>query len=1093
MRHVAVLVLLAGVASIADAREFRSIRFNHLSQEDGLAQGSVNCMLQDHAGFMWFGTQDGLNRYDGYSFETFKNDPTDPSTLSHNFVWAVHMDRQGTIWVGTEGGGLDRWDRETDTFEHFRNDPDDPRSLSNDRVRSILEDRNGVLWVGTEDGLNRFDRQTGEFERFQHDPDEVASLSSGLVRDVHEDRDGALWIGTDGGGLNRLDPASGEFSHYRHDDADPTSLGSDRVRSIYEDDQGRLWIGTYDAGLSRLDPNSGKFDRLQHDPEDPSSLSHNMVRAMYEDHQGRLWVATDGGLNLWEKGTRRFDRFQNDPARPTSLANNRVMSMFQDRGEVLWFGTLGGLSRWNPTLAVFTHYEQEASADSTLSSNTITAFAQSPDGVLWVGTFGGGLNRLERDSGSIRHFRHDAADARSLSDDRVMSVLMDRQGDLWVGTIVGGLNRLDRATNEFTTYRHDPDDAHSLSANGITAIFEDSRGSLWVGTYRGGLNRFDRDSGKAERFRHDPSDPASLGDDRVMTIYEGTRGMLWIGTEGGGLNRLDPHSGRFTRIRNDPTDPSSLSSNVILALHETADGTMWIGTQGAGLNRWSAEDRSAGRHVFQVFREKDGLPNELIYAILEDDDEHLWLSTNMGLSRFDPETGVFKNYDATRGLQGNEFNFGAHLRGIDGEMFFGGNNGFNSFHPREVLDNGHAPPVVLTKILKLNRKADLDRPPEELEQIEFGYKDYVVSFEFAALDFTTPGKNRYAYMLEGFDRDWIELGTMRRATYTNLSPGSYVFRVRGSNGDGLWNDAGVALKVKVVPPPWKTWWAYSLYGIALVGMVLRYTRAQAMKLQREEEYSRKLELEVKQRTVELADRNSELETANSKLEEASLTDSLTGLRNRRYMMTYLDQDIALIHREYKNRKDSAEERAAAAPDVLFMMVDLDGFKQVNDVHGHAAGDRVLVAVREVMQSSARESDTIIRWGGDEFLIVYRNVKGDGAEILAERLRRSISECRVTLDDGQTVGVGCSIGFSFYPFFPSQPALVEWEKVLAVADRALYIAKESGRNAWVGIVSACELGSEEMLRDVIDRPEQLREQGSIKILSSLSEGLVRRRA
>jgi len=421
---------------------------------------------------------------------------------------------------------------------------------------------------------------------------------------------------------------------------------------------------------------------------------------------------------------------------------------------------------------------------------------------------------------------------------------------------------------------------------------------LWIGTYRGGLNRMNRERGTFERFRSDPEDPAALSDDRVMVIRSDSDGMLWIGTEDGGLNRFDPRTRIFTRFRSDPAEPSSLGSNFIWSMHEGRDGTLWIGAQGGGLHRWSQEDRRALRSHFTRYTERDGLRNESIYGILEDAQGNLWLSTNRGVSRFDPQLERFTNFDTTHGLQNNEFNFGASFAGPTGEMLFGGNNGFNVFDPVRVDGNDYVPPVVLTGIFKLNERVVLDKPTPEAERITLGHLDHTVSFEFAALDFTAPQRNRYAYKLDGFDQDWVQLGNSRRATYTSLPPGSYVFRVRGTNNDEIWNETGAQLAVEVFPPPWKTWWAYSLYALVLFGVVLRYTHIQAEKLRREAEYSRKLEEEVRERTQEIATRNTELQEVNGKLEQASLTDSLTGLRNRRYLMTEVDKSIALVERFY---------------------------------------------------------------------------------------------------------------------------------------------------------------------------------------------------
>ncbi len=836
---VALALAVTLPAGRAPAAERRNIQFRHISLEEGLSEATVNATLQDRKGFMWFGTQAGLNRYDGYHFTVFAHDADDPDSLSHDFVRALYEDRDGFIWVGTDGGGLDRFDPATSTFSHYRHDSRDPGSLSNDRVRVIVQDPSGSLWLGTDGGgVNRLDPSTGVFERIRHDPSDPSGLSSDYVRDLHLDREGHLWIGTDGGGLDRFDPVRRTFQAYRHDPDDPRSLSSDRIRRILEDRAGRLWIGTYEGGLCRLDRATGTITRLVHDPADPASLSGDSIWALHQDREGFIWVGTDHGLNLWQPDRESFSRYEHDPTSPYSLSHDRVASIYQDRGGVLWVGTYGGLNKWNTATGYFLHFKHETDDPTQMTNSYVTALAEDVDSSIWVGTLGGGLNRLDRATRSFAHLKHDPTDPSSLSDDRVMSLLVDRSGTLWVGTLAGGLNRRGRRGDAFERYRHDPADPGSLSWDGVTSILEDHRGELWVGTYRGGLNRMNRRTGTFAHYRHDPSDVTSLSSDRVLALFEDHIGTLWVGTHGGGLNRLDRESGEFTRFENDVDDPASLSSNDAWAITEDAQGDLWIGTQGGGLNRWRWQDRREGKAVFRRYSKNDGLPSAVIYGLVWDKNGKLWLSSNRGLSRFDPEREVFRNYDASHGLQSNEFNHGAALQARDGELFFGGFNGFNALYPERILENRHVPPVVLTSVLKFNQPVEFGRPLSELGQIELTYKDSVVAFEFAGLDYSAPEKNQYRHRLEGFDSSWVDSSGLRRATYTNLAPGSYTFRVKASNNDGVWNEAGTALRITVLPPPWKTWWARSFYALIFGSALLVYGRGQARKRERARELAR---------------------------------------------------------------------------------------------------------------------------------------------------------------------------------------------------------------------------------------------------------------
>jgi diguanylate cyclase (GGDEF)-like protein len=1082
------LVTLAATGA-EGSQPTQNIRFDRISREQGLSQSAINSIAQDRHGFMWFATEDGLNRYDGYTFTVFKHDREDPGSLSHDFVWSVFEDRTGTLWVGTDGGGLSRWNPDDDSFSHFRNDPRDPESLNHDRVRVLYEDREGTLWIGTDGGgLARFDRKRQKFVRFTHDLSNPESLSHDRIRSIHEDRDGALWIGTYGGGLNRFDRGAGRFVHYRHDPDDPDSLSDDKVYTIFEDRDRVLWIGTYGGGLDTLDRETVRFCHHRHDPDDPDSLAANRVRAIYQDADGTLWIGSDRGLNRMIDARGRFELYRNDPMDPESLSDDKVTSIFGDRGNVLWVGTKGaGLNKWNTGTGYFVHHSTDPSADSTLSSNLVTAFQTDPDGNLWIGTFGGGLNFYDRDGHGYRTFRHDPNDETSLSDDRVMSLLLSERGTLWVGTYENGLSRLDPSTGVFTHYEHDPSDADSLSANGIMSLHEDRSGRVWVGTFEGGLNRFDPRTGRFAHYLHDPDNPISLANNRVTVFWEESSGTLWVGTDGGGISRFDPETGTFSNFRNDPDDPRSLSNDDVWSILEDDRGAFWLGTQGGGLNRWDREDREANRAVFHHYTERDGLPNDHIYGIVPDDRGKLWLSTNKGLSRFDPRTGDFRNYDASHGLQSDEFNFGAYHRSASGQIYFGGINGYNAFYPERIRDNDSIPPVVLTSFMKFNRKVDLDVPVYELADVVLDYSDYVISFEFAALDFTAPEKNRYAYKLEGFDADWIDLGDMRRATYTNLQAGSYVFRVKGSNNDGVWNETAVATHIKVLPPPWKTWWAYTLYVLAIGAVVLGYTRAQARKLQREAEYSRKLEHEVQARTQELAQRNDELQVVNGKLEEASLTDSLTGLRNRRYLMTEIEKDIGMTERYLRAAADGHDVGdLPPQQNFLFLMIDLDGLKGINDVYGHTAGDMAILQMRDLLRSVCRKSDTIIRWGGDEFLVVGRSLDTSSAENLAERIRHTVAEAPFSVAVGQDLRLSCSIGFASYPFLPSDPTGVRWDQVLNVADRALYIAKMSGRNAWVAMRGTATTSQNELVRRINEETESIVQSGELDLRSSIED-------
>jgi ligand-binding sensor domain-containing protein/signal transduction histidine kinase len=857
------------------------LRFDHLSLDQGLASPIVWDVLQDHQGFVWFATFDGLQRYDGYHLKTYQPQPGDLTSLSGSQLRVLYEDRDHVLWAGTWNNGLNRYDRQTDQFTRYQHDPADPSSLGGNAVRAILEDRAGNLWIGTDGGLCRFDRATQRVVRYQHDPANEQSLAHNDVYALYEDQAGVLWIGTFGGGLDRFEPATGRFTHYRHDPADPASLSTDQVYTpITEDQAGNLWIGTWEGGLERLDRSTGRFTHYRHDPDDPTSLSADTIAAIYPDAAGELWVGTwGGGLNRFDPSSGGFMRYQPDPLDPASLSHERVVAIAEDRSGMLWLGTEGGgISRLDRYKQQFTHYQNHPTDPTSLSTKDVYAIVEDRAGYWWIGTLGGGLNRLDRQTGQFVHYRHDPDDPTSLSDDRLLTVYEDRAGSLWIGT-AGGLDRLDRQTGRFIHYRNDPADPNSLSSNQVNVISEDREGGLWIGTLNG-LNRLDRQTGRFTRYQHNPDDPASLSAFPVRTIVEDRAGNLWIGTRGGGLNRFDRETGTFAHERQDQADPHSLSSNAVLAIHEDRAGSLWIGTEGGGLNRFDP----LTQQVVAIYRRQDGLPSDTITAILEDDRGNLWLSTSHGLALFDPATHQARTYDASDGNPITLFQFGAAHRSRAGELIFGGIDGFIAFDPAQLRDDPSVPPIALTDFQLANKPvpigagSPLPQAINELPELTLSYQDRVISIEFAALSYRASTRNRYRYTLEGFDGEWIEVDSSRRfVTYTNLNPGAYVFRVTGSNGDGAWNDAGRSLPIVITPPWWLTTWFRSLVALSLISAGVGGYQWRVRTLAAR---NRQLAALVSERTSALAQRTGELAITNDQLQHeiAERTQAQQGLQ-----------------------------------------------------------------------------------------------------------------------------------------------------------------------------------------------------------------------
>ncbi len=829
-----------------------SIPFVRLSLEQGLSQAAVNAITQDQMGFMWIGTQEGLNRYDGYQFSPFEMAEDEDTSLLQDWIEALLVDKEGVLWVGTKRKGLVRIDLATGSLESFHHDPQNPQSLSDNRIWVLYQDDMGVLWVGTERGLNRLDSMTHHFQRISLSSIDSSGLQEIRVTSIDQDAAGYLWIGTDGAGLIRLDPRNGGTHHFAH--SANNNLAIQRISKVLIDRQDRVWIGTYTGGLYRLDRMDSELVHCKLQPDDSEAPAIGMVREIFQDQSGDIWMGTDAGLHKWIDDVTGFTDYVHDRTNPLSLSENRVNALFQDRGGVLWVGTYDGLNKWNPMIGNFGHYQNDPTKPHGVASNVVTSFAGDDKGTVWIGTYGGGLQVFEYRNGQF----HPGPDI--LRDEQVMALQVDSLGMLWVGTLNHGLFHVNPETGkELRHFTHDLEQTNSLSNNGVTSLLQDHTGSLWVGTYRGGLNVLDPVEDGFTHYRNDPTDTSSLSNDQVLSVTEDREGNVWIGTDSGGLNRFDRERGVFTAIRHQQDDPQSLSSDSIWVIHESPEGDLWVGTGGGGLSRWLAADRRRGKVTFTHYTRDQGLPSNSILGILSDQQGYLWISSNRGISRLDPATGNIHNYDVSDGLQGFDFNHGAYYRTVDDQLFFGGSNGFNTFQPSTITENRHAPDVVLTAVLKYNKPFDPGVPLTQLDKLDLEYHEDMVTFDFSALDYTDPPGNRFMYRMEGFDNDWVDAGNLRRATYTNLPSGRYTFRVKAANSDGVWNHAGLNLAIHVSTAPWHTWWAYSLYLMVAVVAVWLYLRAQTRRLERVMEL-RKMEEANTAKSLFLATMSHEIRT-----------------------------------------------------------------------------------------------------------------------------------------------------------------------------------------------------------------------------------------
>ena len=825
-----------------------TLSFDHLSLQDGLSQSVVLSMAQDPRGFLWLGTQDGLNRFDGYNFRIFKHDPEQPFTLLDNMIPALVVDHTGTLWVGTNAG-LDRYDPLREEFTHYVNDAQDPNSLSANPVTALVADPTGYLWVGTGFGLNRLDIATGEIQRFLNDPNDSNSPTGDGIVDLAIDSHGDLWIAT-GVGLDRFDPSSGTFTHFLPDPSDPNSLLDAAVASVEVGADGFVWAATA-TGLNRLDTMNGKFEHFINDPQDPASLPPVGINELHEDRKGALWVGTNGsGISSFDPSTRSFTHYTNDALDPRSLNNDNIQSIFEDDAGILWFGTFGGgVDRYDRQKAKFVTIRNMPSDPASLSDNSVWSILIDSNEALWVSTTGAGVNVAYPGSKGFQRFTNDPTDPQSLSSDMVWRVYEDREGIIWLGT-AAGLDRYEPSTRDFTRF--------NLPAAFV--IHEATDGAFWLGTLGAGLSTFDRETGSLlQTYTNQPNDPTSISGNFITALLENPDGSLWLGTFGGGLNLFDPETDVFTRYQSEQGNPGTLPDNTILYLHRDRTGALWVGSAG-GLSKL---DETSGS--FKTYAVKDGLPNETVYSILEDELGRLWVPTNRGLSRFDPLEETFKNYDISDGLQDIEFNQGSALLGPNGEMYFGGINGMNYFHPEDIHDNVFIPPVVITNMLLFNESIPigedsiLTQAVPETDEIILSYQDDFLAFEYAALHYSSPEENQFAYIMDGFDRDWNYVQDRRFASYTGIPPGDYTFRVIASNSDGVWNQVGDSIRIVIPRPFWQTWWFISLMVLVVAGTVVGTL---SLRIRIIEGQRRELARQVDERTRELRIAKEAAEASN---------------------------------------------------------------------------------------------------------------------------------------------------------------------------------------------------------------------------------------
>lgn len=820
---IALSSLSVCLGQTAPTEEQRS--FSHLSVEDGLSQSSVISIVQDSAGFMWFGTRNCLNRYDSRSFKIYRHRPGDSNSISSNdYIFGLLKDTRNRLWVATQRG-LDLYKPESDAFEQFYHDTLQPGSLSDSYINCLYEDRQGRIWIGTNNGLNLLTHEHPY--RFVS----YGKLPSGEIHAICEGRLGALWIGT-AAGLTKMTITGGhaECITYQHRPGDRGSLSCNSVTSIAIDRNGKLWIGTECGGLNVFDPVSQQFIQYQHDPAQPHSISSNNIRKIIVDQENNLWIGTIDGLNHFDQQEQRFTIYRYDPENPQSLSNNSIRDLYEDKYGSIWVGTVfGGVNVTHAIATPFSVYKNSNLVNS-ISSNVVSAITADEKHNLWIGTEAEGVNYFDRQHGQFIHYKHDPANPASISGNFIKCIYRDKTNQVWIGTYDGGLNLFHPGSGTFTHYRHDPANPQSLPGDNISCILEDTRDRFWVGAYGKGLNLFDRQHGTFRMYTTDPSSAYRISSNWIRVLYEDRHKNLWIGTAHG-LNRLPDGGDHFAWFLKSADKKDSLVSDYINCIVEDKTGNIWIGTYDGGLSLFHPDTRS-----FTTYTMQNGLPGNNVRGILEDGRGNLWLSTDNGLCKFNVQTKKIDTYNIYDGLPGNEFNYNSYYKDSTGQMFFGGYAGMVSFYPERIRVNQFIPPVVFTGLKLFNKPVGIRDKSHLLARdislthgITFSARQNIFTIDFAALNYIKSGKNRYAYKLDGFEKDWNYVDNPS-ATYTNLPPGRYTFLVRATNNDQLWNDTPARMQIIVLPPLWATWWAYLLYIIITaitLFFVIRFFRRQA--------------------------------------------------------------------------------------------------------------------------------------------------------------------------------------------------------------------------------------------------------------------------
>jgi ligand-binding sensor domain-containing protein/GGDEF domain-containing protein len=997
--------------------------FKGYGVENPMSYKFVRTIAQDKNSFMWFGSSEGLHKFDGYKTISFHHDSAKKNSLSSDVTSRIFIDKKQRLWVATHGGGLNLYREDSQDFFHITTKTENI-PLTNDTVNALFEDSRGQLWIGTDNGLNVLttSNESWSIKHIVQNLGKPKSLSHNTVNAIVE-LENQIWVGTNGGGISIFD-LNGNFIKLVKLRKSNSNLYINKfIFSLFYDDKGSLWIGTIDKGLIKYSVDNGEFKHFEFIEDDPTSIISNIIGDVYQDSTGKIWIATDKGALIYDEKQNNFWRYNHAPNNPYSLSNDFILTFFEDRNNMMWIGTFTGVNRWDPNMTTFSQFSSRT--HPVITNDNVTSFAQvSADKVIFS-SYSGGLYQISLQKNVISHL--DLNDY--FAEIRIMTLFFDGN-KLWVGTRSSGLFQVDLNTKAIVNFSHESHNKYSISANSITDIIKDREGNLWVSTFHQGVNRLNNDGTftrytmKEEKIETGPSS------NHILQMLEDESGYLWLATYGGGINRFDYQNDAFMHLKHEDGNADSISSDLAWIILQDKSKGLWIGTQGAGLNYISHENMLNEVFAFEKVDAKDGMKSRTVYAIEEDLEGDLWISSNKGISRYSNQKKSFKHFDLSHGLVDIEYNHGAVFSDSQNNLYFGAGKGVTSLSPKIIKSEQVAPLIRLTDIYRLNEPMLFDKPLDSSSSIIFEHSDQLISFEYVGLNYANPNSTRYKYRLLGFDQQWIDAGKLRRATYTNLPQGSYTLQVIAGNNDDVWSEP-YQLNIVMNPAPWKTWWAYMAYVAVIALALLSYSRFLNRKLAIEQLQKQDLKKQVEEKTKKYLAKNTELQLANKKLELTATIDKVTGIKSRRYLDIYIEQASQLMNQIHQNLLPVQRN---ILPRLYILMINIKDIHNVNNSQ--------LVNFTDLLLYTRNNDDLLIRWSDETFAIIGYEKDNNVAELSARLVERFESVFKKT--------TSLNVAYSFYPFNREQPVDISWDQMSVLIEKGLRLIDQHSEYSWIGL-------------------------------------------